>query len=301
MSPAPRAEGSGAVPENLPPRMDAHVHLSSWWPDVRRTGYRADLDFSVKGLLSEMDENRIERSLVLELPFAPTESEASAEGQSHYARSRGRLLPVATIDPTRGAASVQASVERLAREISLAGLKLYPGYRLFYPHDARLDPVYEFASRRHLPVLLHQGDTLDGLGLLKFARPLEVDEVAGRFREVRFVLCHLGNPWIDEATELVYKNENVYADTSGLLPHPSARYFPRAVEYAAQRIEAAVVQSGRPDRFLYGSDWPMASLGASVGLVERLGIEEADRLDILGANLARLLPPIALSTGGFSV
>lgn len=270
------------------PRVDAHVHLSRWWPEVRRTGYRPDLEYSVLGLLREMDRAGIDYALAIQLFQAPSEEAALEEGRSTFAESGGRLFPVATVDPTRGEEAVAAAVARIEAEPGLAGLKLFPGYLPFYPHDPRLAPVLEAAGRRRLPVLIHQGDTLDGLGLLKFARPLEVDEVAGRYREINFVLCHLGNPWIEEAAEVIYKNRNVYADTSGLFPPPSAQYFDLAVERCRERIFDAIVTTAAPDRFLHGSDWPLEELGLAAQQIDRLDLPEADRAAILGGNAQRL-------------
>jgi len=235
-----------------------------------------------------MDRHGVDYALTIQLFQAPSEEDAMIEGRRTLAESAGRLFPVATIDPTRGDASVAAAVARLEREKDLYGVKLFPGYLPFYPHDPRLFPVFEFAHRRRIPVLVHQGDTLDGRGLLKFARPIEVDEIAGRFRDVRFVLCHLGNPWIDEAAEIVYKNPNVYADTSGLFPPPTSRYFDQAVEQARARIYDAIVTTGAPDRFLHGSDWPLEDLGLAVQQIERLEIPESDREAVLGGNAQRL-------------
>jgi uncharacterized protein len=269
-------------------RIDAHVHLSQWWPEIQRTGYRRNLEYTALGLLKEMDRNGIDIAVAIQLFQAPTPVEALDEGRRLFEDSGGRLLPVATVDPTEGEESVRQSLDRMEREPNLFGIKLFPGYRPFFPHDARLGPVYEFAHRRELPVLIHQGDTLDGLGLLKFARPVEVDEVAGRYRDVRLVLCHLGNPWIEEAAEVVYKNPNVYADTSGLLGPPSSPYFDRAVASARERIEHAVVASGLPERFLYGSDWPLEELATALRLIELLELDEQDRRAILGGNARQL-------------
>lgn len=271
-----------------PPRVDAHVHLSQWWPDIRRTGYRPDLDYSVEGLLREMDRYRIDYAMAIQLFQAPSEEAARQEGEAQYAQSHGRLVPVATVDPTKSEESVEAAVARIDSDRHVAGVKLFPGYLPFYPDDVRLAPVYELAHRRHLPVLIHQGDTLDGRGLLKYARPLEIDEVAGRYRDVSFVLCHLGNPWIDEAAEVVYKNPNVYTDTSGLFPPPAARYFERAVERCRERIYDAIVTTGAPDRFLHGSDWPLEELGLAAQQIERLELPDEDRAAILGGNARRL-------------
>jgi len=275
------------------PGVDVHLHLSRWWRDIRRTAYRPDLDFTVQGVLTEMDRSGIAHGLILQLHEAPTVREGLEEGRTTAVESGGRLHPVTTVDPTAGEDAIRAALGLWEAERDLAGIKLYPGYQSYYPHDRRLDPVYEYAHRRGLPVMIHQGDTLDGLGLLKFARPLEVDEVAGRLRDVRFVLCHLGNPWVNEAAELVYKNENVYADTSGLLAHPSAPYFEQMVVQARQVVYGAVVTIGRPDRILYGSDWPLEELTLAVDLVDRLDLPRADRDAILGGNARRLfrLPP----------
>ena len=33
---------------------------------------------------------------------------------------------------------------------------------------------------------------------------------------MKFLICHLGNPWFRDCMEVVYKNDNVYTDISGL-------------------------------------------------------------------------------------
>ncbi|HXY46439.1 MAG TPA: amidohydrolase family protein [Thermoplasmata archaeon] len=285
-----------------PPRVDTHLHLSRWWRDLRRTGYRADLDYTVRGLLHEMDQNRIGHGLILQLHEAPTVADGLNEGRATSRQSRGRLRPVTTVDPTKGKEAIRRAIELWETEKGLAGIKLYPGYQPFYPHDPRLAPVYEYAHRRGLPVLIHQGDTLDGIGLVKFARPVEVDEVAGRYRDVTIVLCHFGNPWIAEGAEVVFKNPNVYADTSGLLAHPTFPYFERMIEQSRRVLYEAIVTIGRPDRILYGSDWPLEELGVAVDLIDRLDLPETDRDLILGGNARRLfhLPEISRPAAGFS-
>jgi uncharacterized protein len=274
-------------------RVDTHLHLSRWWPDPAHTWYRADLDYTVPGLLAEMDAAGIDQGIAIQIVEAPNAQEAWAESRAQVEASSDRLRPVVSVDPTKGPEAIAAAIELWEHQPEIAGVKLFPGYQAFYPHEQRVAPLYEFAHRRGVPVLIHQGDTLDRNGLLKYARPIEVDEVAVRYRDVKFVLCHFGNPWIDEAAELVYKNENVYADTSGLLAHPSAPQFERMVEQSRLRLTQAIVAVGAADRVLYGSDWPLEDLRTAVGLVERLDLPEEDRAKILGENARRLfrLPP----------
>ena len=269
-------------------RVDTHLHLSRWWPDIRATGYRTDLDFTVEGLLREMDAAGIGQGILIQVNDAPTVEKGLIEARGLVAQSHGRLRLVSTVDPTKGPKAVADQIARWEKVPELTGIKLFPGYNPFYPHDRRLDPVYEYAQRRKLPVLIHTGDTLDSLALVKYARPIEVDEVAVRFREVPFVLCHFGNPWVDEAAEIVYKNPNVYADTSGLLAHPSHPLFDRMVQLCRQRVLEGILMVGATNRILYGSDWPLIDLKVALSLITGLELSERDRAAILGGNARRL-------------
>jgi predicted TIM-barrel fold metal-dependent hydrolase len=277
---------------------DVHLHLSRWWPDLPRTGYKKDLDYSVKGLLAEMDASGIEAGLSIPVNEGPTAADSLRESVGNARASGGRLRPVATVNPTRGRDVVESVVQTWNAVPDLAAVKLFPGYQAFYPHDTMLAPVYEYAARRRIPVMVHQGDTLSPDGRIKFARPIEMDEVAVQYREVPFVLCHLGNPWVEEAAEIVYKNANVYTDTSGLLAHPQTPNFDRMVARARTVLQTVVDTIGSPDRILYGSDWPLESLSTAVSLVEGLDLPPSDRAAILGGNARRLFGPRSPLPGG---
>ncbi|MGA8536782.1 MAG: amidohydrolase family protein [Thermoplasmata archaeon] len=267
---------------------DVHLHLSRWWPDLPRTGYQRDLDYTMKGLLAEMDHTFIESGLALPVYEGPSAEESLRESVANARASGGRLRPVATVDPTRGWDVVESVVKTWDAVPDLAAVKLFPGYQAFYPHDPVLAPVYEYAARRRLPVMVHQGDTLSPQGRIKFARPVEMDEVAVQYRDVRFVLCHLGNPWVEEAAEVVYKNANAYTDTSGLLGHPQTPHFDRMVARARAVLQQVVDTIGSTERILYGSDWPLESLATAVSLVDGLDLPPSDRAAMLGGNARRL-------------
>ena len=100
---------------------------------------------------------------------------------------------------------------------AIKALKIYPGYEPFYPADAKLAPAYELAEAFDVPVMIHSGDTYAPRGKVKYSHPLHVDDVAVDFPRVKFLICHLGNPWFRDCMEVVYKNDNVYTDISGLV------------------------------------------------------------------------------------
>lgn len=108
-------------------------------------------------------------------------------------------------------------IEQHLRSDRCVGIKLYPGYASFYLYDDRLAPVYELAARYDKPVAVHTGLTATDNALLKYSHPLVMDEAATKFRKVRFVMCHFGEPWFTDAAAVIEKNPNVAADLSGLL------------------------------------------------------------------------------------
>jgi uncharacterized protein len=267
---------------------DVHLHLSQWWPDLPRTGYSTSIDYTVPGLLAEMDRSHIDGGLAIPVFEGPTPEDSLRESLANARESGGRLRPVATVDPTRGRREVEVVVHEWEKVPDLAAVKLFPGYQAFYPHDPALAPVYEFAARRGVVVMVHQGDTLSPEGRIKYARPIELDEVAVQYRDVTFILCHLGNPWVEEAAELVYKNVNMYTDTSGLLAHPATPHFDRMFRRTQEVLQGVVDTLGSVDRVLYGSDWPLESLETAVALVDGLDLPPEDKSAILGGNARRL-------------
>lgn len=149
------------------------------------------------------------------------------------------------------------------------GLKLYPGYEPFFPHDKRLKVVYDLAEEFDVPVMIHSGDTYSATGKLKYAHPLEIDEVAVDHPNVKFVICHLGNPWLTDCMEVVYKNANVYADISGLVLGEFTEAFE---DYMVDEIKDVILYAGDPKYFLFGTDWPICSMSSYVRFVEQLGL-----------------------------
>jgi uncharacterized protein len=174
------------------------------------------------------------------------------------------------------------------------GLKLYPGYEPFYPHDSRLEVVYQLAEEFGVPVMLHSGDTYSPRGKLKYSHPLEVDEVAVDHPNVNFVICHLGNPWLTDCMEVVYKNKNVYADISGLVLGEFTEAFEH---YMNEQLADVILYAGEPDQFLFGSDWPICSMKSYVDFVNQLKLSDADRCAILFEN-SRKLFRLPIAPGG---
>lgn len=149
-------------------------------------------------------------------------------------------------------------------------LKIYLGYVPRYPTDPVYEPVYRLAAGFDVPVVFHTGDTSTSDALVKYAHPLDIDEVAVRHRDVTFVIAHAGNPWFESAAEVTYKNPNVVLEGSAILAGDLDAYPDETVEELLVRpLRRVFLYVEDPARILFGSDWPVADIPSYVAAYKR--------------------------------
>ncbi|MDP3910768.1 MAG: amidohydrolase family protein, partial [Gemmatimonadales bacterium] len=176
-------------------------------------------------------------------------------------------------------------MEERIRDGLVKGIKLYPGYDRYAINDPSLETVFRIAAKYDVPVMIHCGDTFSADAKVRMAHPLLVDDVAVDYPDVRLVICHLGNPWLVDCMEVVYKNKNVYADFSGLILGEFTEVFE---DYMEEQIAEVILYAGDPARFLYGSDWPICDMKSYVDFVSQLKLAPAHRHAIMYENARRL-------------
>lgn len=147
-------------------------------------------------------------------------------------------------------------------------LKVYLGYISKYASDPVYIPYYRLAEKYGVPVVFHTGDTYDKKAHIKYAEPLQIDDIALQFPKVNFVIAHMGNPWLQSAAEVVYKNDNVFVDISALMLGDVSRANPEQVEeLAIKPIRWFWHYVENPKKMLFGSDWPLMEIKPYVEVV----------------------------------
>jgi hypothetical protein len=140
-------------------------------------------------------------------------------------------------------------------------LKIYLGYIHQFANDRNYEPAYKLAEKYNVPVIFHTGDTYDVDGKLKYSDPLTIDEVAVDHRGVTFVIAHCGNPWIQSAAEVAYKNPNVFLDGSAFLIGNLQETSPDTIKRTMiDPITWVFAYLEDPKKLLFGSDWPLVSM-----------------------------------------
>ena len=168
------------------------------------------------------------------------------------------LIGFLSVDPTQP--GWDRELEQGHRTLGLRGIKLLPMYAGFQPDDRRLDPLWEYATRHRLPVLLHTGTTFVAQAPLEHTLPRHLDRVATRFPEVKIIMAHLGHPYEGECVVTIRKHPNVYADVSAL------HYRPFQLYHSLMLVQ----EYGVWDKLLFGTDYPFTTVTASIDGIRKL-------------------------------
>jgi len=206
---------------------------------------------------------------------------------SYVGRHPEKLVGFACLDPTEP--DYLDEMHRCFEGLRFRGLKLAPIYQNYHPMDERMRPVYGYCEKRGIPVLIHQGATFARRAPLKYALPIQIEDVALEYPELRIVIAHLGHPWIEEALMVIRKHPFVYADISALYYRPWQFY----------NALLSAVEYGVAEKLLFGSDFPFATPADSIAGLRNVNqvichaplprVSEEVIEEILGRDTFRLL------------
>jgi predicted TIM-barrel fold metal-dependent hydrolase len=91
--------------------------------------------------------------------------------------------------------------------------------------------------------MIHTGTSIFPAARCKYGRPMEIDDVAVDFPDLRVIMAHGGRPlWMSEAFFVLRRHKNVWLELSGIPPKKILDYFPRITDLG--------------DKVLWGTDWP---------------------------------------------
>jgi predicted TIM-barrel fold metal-dependent hydrolase len=259
--------------------IDCHTHINNYHNESEES-----LQKGLENLQREMRRNRVDTALVL-TSYRVTPGRPSTRAVVEATRDLKHIHVVAGISYATFAPGDLVELREYIREGSVRGLKLYPGYEPFYPADPKLEPLYQLAAECSVPVMIHSGDTYSKKGKVKYAHPLHVDEVAVDHPEVTFIICHIGNPWIRDCMEVVFKNENVYTDISGLV---LGDFKDRFQSFMRKQLQEMLMYGVEPENVLFGSDWPISSMESYLNFMDELAIPDRDKRKIMFDNAARI-------------
>ncbi len=256
---------------------------------------------SPEKLVNDMNEAGIDKAMVVALDMELfIESKLTYKEYNDYLASiiskyPDRFIGFAGIDPRRGKDAI-IELER-CEKMGLKGVKLWP-LTGFYPDDPSFYPFYERVQELKLPIFCHTGIG-PAYTYLKYNNPVYIDTIAVDFPDIKIIMAHVSQPWVNEALAVAAKNENVYIDISSW----QLNYYKVPISLQQTLAQAKIICG--IEKILFGTDWPLfhplISQKEWVRIIKRLKIPpplqlmglkdltDEDKELILGGNVKNLL------------
>ncbi|MEO8200605.1 MAG: amidohydrolase family protein [Gemmatimonadota bacterium] len=280
------------------PVTDLHIHIQPWHQmkpavlEVMRKGKEGHWERLVQlmedpgALLKVMDASGIQRVGLINYPSQDLMGfdDSTNDFAARYASSAPeRLLPFGGVHP-RFTKDPTGDVDRLI-DLGIRCFKIHPPHQLF-PANAytsgldSLAAIYRRLEERGVPVMIHTGTSIFPGARSKWGNPLEIDDVAIDFPDLRILMAHGGRPfWMEEAFFVLRRHKNVNLELSGIPPARILEYFPRLSEIAHKTF--------------WGTDWPspgVKDMKQNLDQFLALPLSSEVQRAILSENSLRLFP-----------
>jgi len=275
--------------------IDAHMHPDFSEKALVQEASHSGVDFTLSGLSKDFKKYNIVKAIALpEFVYYFTGEKITPAMRNDKIKklvteNPDKFIGVCTLNPAN---EIQDDINVLEQSIKkgvFKAIKLYLGYEPFYPNDKSCSPIYELAERNRIPVMFHTGDTWNKVrnARLKYTHPLNIDDVSVSFPKLKIVICHMGNPWLMDATEVVYKNENVYADLSGFFLGRASGIDKNYREMMRRKLLECFYFCGY-DKIMFGTDYPLVSHEFYIKFINSLGFSKKELNKIFFENAIKV-------------
>lgn len=236
----------------MPPVIDAHVHVfpgtifsavHKWFDEhAWRIRYRMNSSQIFSFLLSR----GIRHVIALQYAHKP----GIADQLNRYMVEKckafdGRVTGMATVFPGEDQAE---DILQEAFDAGLGGLKLHAHVQCFDMNSDEMHRLYGCCQRNKKPIVMHVGrepkSEAYNCDPYRICAAEKLEAILAAYPDLRFCVPHLGFDEISAYRELIERYDNLWLDTTMAI----TEYFPIEEEIVLKRY--------RPDRVMYGSDFP---------------------------------------------
>ncbi|HOX55063.1 MAG: amidohydrolase family protein [Candidatus Omnitrophica bacterium] len=257
--------------------IDIHTHA---WPEKVSGKARESLESSfrvrlvgdptLKILLSFMDKNSIDISAVAAVATKPDQVTSINDWLFSIRGKRIRVFCAMHPDFL----SWEKELKRIKE--SGDGIKFQGEFQDFYVDENRMFPLYETIQRLELPILFHCGKELSGTMLVR-SSPSRLAKILKNFPHLKVIAGHFGGFELWDEVKKYLLGKDVYLDTSFFF------------DYLPKKEVRSLILAHRPDRLLFGTDFPLIDQKKDLDFLNSLDLPEDLRQHILYLNAQNLL------------
>jgi predicted TIM-barrel fold metal-dependent hydrolase len=255
----PFALPTGVVDAWINPNLGATAgDVSYLFPDLAA---RLDRGTTLEQLVDEMDAAGVAKGVLCSGFFGDDRDWCIKARDRHP----DRFALSHVVDPRHGMAAVRL-VEEVAVQDDYRLIRMMGLQSLLHYNDPAYYPVYAKCVELGIPVSLNVGFPGPQVPS-KYQDPLPIDDVCAFFPELKVVLAHGGEPWVDVCVKLMVKWPNVSYMSSAIAP----KHLPPAI--------LAYANTRGADRIMFASDYPLLTHERCMGEVVTMPFRDAEKLE----------------------
>jgi len=211
---------------------------------------------SADALLEQLDQANIGACVISIME--PEHAEWVGKAHQQYP---DKILPAMIVNPLRGFSEIEKVVE-YHETYGVRCLRIPPFRYTLAPTDRVYWPFYVKALELNLSVSMNAG--MPGPRRPGHVQnPIHYDEVAYHFPDLRLIMTHCGQPWIEEMISTVSHWDNVYMSCCAVAP----KYWPENFVY--------FINTRGKEKMMFGTEYPTIVWDRGRAEVEELGLRES--------------------------
>lgn len=263
------------VNPNLGVPADSRYDIGYLFPELAERWRRGT---TLEQLIDEMDQARVGVA-VLCAGYGGVEGvDDTAWVIDALERHPERFIGSIAVDPRQGMNAVR-TVERMVVDHGFRLVRMV-GFEIGLPYDhPAYYPVYAKCAELGVPLGLNVG--IPGpLIAGAVQHPLPLDGICAFFPELKIIMQHGGEPWVDLCVKLLLKWPNLHYMSSAFAPK---RLPPQIMHLANSR---------GPDKIMWATDYPLLTFLRCADEIEQMPFsDEERRRKFARDNALRLLGP----------
>lgn len=241
--------------------IDSHVHISRYENNANSLKEAFDL------FLQEMEKSGINSAIIIPDNIEGSDNIADLDKAIELIGERKRLFLLGSPQIIQRGSNEIEKYQKLLEEGEIKGLKFFPGHDPYFPTDERCLPYYDLCQKLDVPVLFHTGENSGDSECAKWNDPKYIVEVAKNYPKLKVIITHYYWPKLDYCYEITKDIPNIYFELASLA---DAEVIEKSggIEKIREILNKTI--SDRPDKVIFGTDWPMCKIESHIELVKSL-------------------------------
>jgi hypothetical protein len=243
--------------------IDSHVHISLYGNNANSLQEALDM------FLKEMEKNGLSAAIIIPDNIEGSDKSADLEKAIELIGERKNLFLLGSPQIIQRGSTELEKYRKLLTEGKIKGIKFFPGHDPYYPTDERCHPYYELCQSLDVPVLFHTGENSGDSECSKWNDPKYIVEVAKKYPRLKVVITHYYWPKVDYCYETTKNVSNIYFEIAAMA---DAEVLEKSGRIDKIREVLIKTIADRPDKVIFGTDWPMCKIEEHIELIKSLGL-----------------------------